>query len=267
MIKERPNCGALLSHCNPDIPILGKWLYALGSEAISIHPFGDSANKRGEIVKANYASGAKLEQMMNVQDGIWQSAVAVSLPLKGTPSAMQPTAAIRNTWENKPIGATTKVDVRALHNGETLAFHLSWADAKHNIDHGDNTVWADAAAVALPLHEGAPLMTMGAPGAPLTAWYWRADAGEAGFQVIAQGPGSSQIVDKQQVKTSAEWKDGKWQIVIARTLKGVDSPNIISLQAGQATRFGIAIWEGGHQERGGLKSFSIDWQALEIAGV
>jgi DMSO reductase family type II enzyme heme b subunit len=220
----------------------------------------------GVLVKAIYASGIKLEQLMDVEDGVWKQGSATSLALKGTPAGMQPTAAIRNTWEKKPIGATSKVDVRVVHNGEVLAFHLSWSDANHNVDHGDNTRWPDAAAVAFPLHEGTPLMTMGAPGAPLTTWYWRADGGETGLQVMGQGPGNSQIVDKQQVKTSAKWQDGKWQVVIARSLKGVDSPNIIKLEAGQATRIGVAIWEGGHQERGGLKSFSIDWQALEIAG-
>ena len=217
-------------------------------------------------MKANYASGAKLEQMMDASDGVWKGAVATSLPLKGTPAGMQPTAAIRNTLEKKAIGATGKVEVKALHNGEALAIQLSWQDANHNVNHGDNTVWPDAAAIAFPLHEGTPLMTMGAPGAPLAAWYWRAEDNGTGYQVVAQGPGTSQIVDKQQVKTKAEWKDGQWRVVIVRSLKGVDSANIINLQAGQATRFGVAIWEGGHQERGGLKSFSIDWQPLEIAG-
>ncbi len=177
---------------------------------------------------------------------------------------MQPTAAIRNSWANKKIGAVGKVDVRALHNGEILAFHLSWADATHNTNHGDNSVWPDAAAIALPLHESAPLMTMGAPGAPMAAWYWRADDKDMGYQVVAQGPGTTQIVDKT-VRTSAAWKDGKWQIVIARTFKSADSPNIIKLEPGQASRFGVAIWEGAHQERGGLKAFSGDWQTLEIA--
>lgn len=215
-------------------------------------------------MKVNYSATATLEQLLKAQDGVWQQAVATTLAMKGTPAAMQPTAAIRNTWEKKPIGATSKVEVRALHNGETLAFQLSWSDPNHNVDHGDNSRWPDAAAIALPLHEGTPLMTMGAPGAPLAAWYWRADAGDQGFQVVGQGPGTSQIVDKQ-IRTSAGWKDGQWQIVIARTFKSADSPNIIKLEPGQVSRFGVAIWEGGHQERGGLKSFSIDWQALEIA--
>ena len=215
-------------------------------------------------MKVNYSAAATVEQLLNAQDAVWQQAASTTLSLHGTPAAMQPTAAIRDTWGKKPIGATTKVDVRALHNGEFLAFQLSWADANHNVNHGDNSVWPDAAAVALPLHQDAPLMTMGAPGTPMAAWYWRADDKDLGYQVVAQGPGTSQIVDKT-VRTSAAWKDGKWTIVIARTFKSADSPNIIQLEPGQASRFGVAIWEGGHQERGGLKAFSGDWTALDIA--
>lgn len=217
-------------------------------------------------MKVKHASGASLEQLLKVDDGVWGQSEVGSLKLQGTPAAMQPTAAIRNTWQNKKIGVAEKVDVRALHNGEVLAFHLSWSDKNHNVDHGDNSRWPDAAAIALPLHEGSQLMTMGAQGAPLAIWYWRADSGSQGYQVVAQGPGTSQIVDTTQVKTSAAWKDGKWQVVIARPLKGAESPNIIKLEAGQATKYGVAIWEGGSQERGGLKSYSGDWQPLELAG-
>lgn len=217
-------------------------------------------------MKVTYNASATLEQLLDLHGAVWQQGAATSLALKGTPAAMQPTAAVRNAYEKRTIGTVGKVDVRAVHNGEVLAFHLSWADSTHNTDHGDNSVWPDAAAVALPLHEGSQLMTMGAPGAPLTIWYWRADAGDNGFQVVAQGPGSTQIVDKQQVRTKSEWKDGRWQVVIARAFAGAESPNIIKLEAGQTTRFGVAVWDGAHQERGGLKTYSGDWQALEIAG-
>ncbi|MBV2235919.1 MAG: hypothetical protein KUL75_10305 [Sterolibacterium sp.] len=217
-------------------------------------------------MKVNYTSTATVEQLLAAEDGVWQQSAVEQVPLQGTPWAMQPTAAIRNTWEHKKIGATSKVDLRALHNGEFLAFHLSWSDANHNTSHGDNSVWPDAAAVALPLHEDTPLMTMGAPELPMAAWYWRADDKGTGYQVVAEGPGSSQIVDKSGVRTSASWKDGRWTIVIVRAFKSVDSPNVIQLQPGQASRFGLAIWEGGQQERGGLKAYSGDWRPLEIAG-
>ncbi|SMB26753.1 Steroid C25 dehydrogenase gamma subunit [Sterolibacterium denitrificans] len=216
-------------------------------------------------MKVTYTSAATAEQLLDAEDAVWQQSGLESVSLQGTPWAMQPTAAIRNSWEHKKIGAVGKVELRALHNGEYLAFHLSWADANHNTSHGDNSVWPDAAAVALPLHEDTPLMTMGAPELPMAAWYWRADDKDMGYQVVAQGPGSSQIVDKT-VRTRAKWANGRWSVVIARTFKSVDSPNVIQLEPGQRSRFGIAIWEGGQQERGGLKAYSGDWLPLEIAG-
>lgn len=217
-------------------------------------------------MKVNYISAATVDQLLNAEDSVWQQSALEKVALQGTPWAMQPTAAIRNTWEHKKIGVTDQVDLRALHNGEVLAFHLSWADPNHNTSHGDNSVWPDAAAVALPLHEDSPLMTMGAPELPMAAWYWRADDKGMGYQVVAEGPGSSQIVDKT-VRTSASWNNGRWTVIIARNFKSVDSPNIMQLEPGQNSRFGLAIWEGGKQERGGLKAYSGDWQPLEIAGV
>lgn len=214
-------------------------------------------------MKANYIQ-LPLERLLDPGDGAWPQADATRLPLQGTPAAMQPTAAVRSHWQDKPIGAVSSVEVRALCTNEILAFHLRWSDPVATYDHGDNRHFPDAAAIALPLDEHAPLMTMGTPEAPLTAWYWRADSKEQGFQVLARGPGSTHIIDRG-VKTSAVWTDGRWQVVIARQLRNGGIADTIDLAPGQETRFGVAIWEGSHSERGGLKAFSGDWQSLQLA--
>jgi hypothetical protein len=39
----------------------------------------------------------------------------------------------------------------------------------------------------------------------------------------------------------------------------------VQLEPGQSTGFGVAIWEGGHSERAGIKAISgDDWIKLEI---
>jgi complex iron-sulfur molybdoenzyme family reductase subunit gamma len=204
-------------------------------------------------------------RLLDPADAAWQLAEVARLPLQGTPAAMQPSAAIRNHWQQKPIGAIGSVEVRALCATDALAFHLRWADAVATFDHGDNSRFPDAAAIALPLHADAPLPTMGAPEAPLTAWYWRADSREQGFQVLARGPGTTRIVDRA-VQVGATWADGRWQVVIARRLHNGGIPDTIDLSPGQALRFGVAVWEGSHGERGGLKAFSGDWRPLRLAG-
>lgn len=194
----------------------------------------------------------------------WQAVTPTLVALQGTPAAMQPTAAVRNTWQHRPIGAIRAVEVRALRSADALAFHLRWEDPAPNRDHGDNTVFPDAAAIALPLHADAPLITMGAPGAPLTAWFWRADSGAQGFEVRAEGPGSTRITGRS-VQANSVWSDGVWQLVLARSLAGEGTVDSIALAPAQGTRFGVAVWEGAHAERGGLKAFSGDWRDLELA--
>lgn len=194
----------------------------------------------------------------------WAAVAATAVPLQGTLVGLQPTAAVRNAWQDRAIGAIRAVEARALVAGDSLLFHLRWADPAPNRDHGDNTVFPDAAAIALPLHADAPLNTMGAPGLPLTAWFWRADQGTQGYEVRAEGPGTTRITGRG-VQARAAWQDGTWQLVLARTLAGEGNADSIALAAGRPTRFGIAVWEGSHQERGGLKAFSGEWRELLLA--
>ena len=211
-----------------------------------------------------FSTDQPLASLLDPAGSPWSAVAATVVALDGTPLAMQPTAAVRNSWRDRPIGAVRSVEVRALQSADALAFHLRWADDAANRDHGDNTVFPDAAAIALPLHADAPLITMGAPGAPLTAWFWRADSGNQGFEVRAEGPGSTRITGRS-VQANALWSDGVWQLVLARSLAGEGTADSIALASGQASRFGVAVWEGAHGERGGLKAFSGDWRELLLA--
>jgi hypothetical protein len=42
---------------------------------------------------------------------------------------------------------------------------------------------------------------------------------------------------------------------------------VIQLEPGQVTGYGIAVWDGAHEERGGIKAFSGDWRELSLAPV
>jgi len=214
-------------------------------------------------MKVHYVANATLDRLLDAGDALWGGAASEVLSMNGTPVTMQPTAAVRNSWRDKPVGATAKVAVRAAHNGKAIAFRLDWNDPDHSVDHGDNSRFPDAAAVAFPLSRDTPLLTMGAPGAPLAIWYWRADTPDGGFQVRAEGPGSTQIVDRLRVRSRARWQDGMWSVTIARELATAEA-DTVHLKAGQAARFGVAVWEGAHGERGGLKAVSGDWQPLAI---
>jgi hypothetical protein len=67
------------------------------------------------------------------------------------------------------------IEVRALHDGEVLAFLLEWDD--ESVDDLDGIRrYHDAVAVQLPARSGStpPALTMGAPGSPVHILQWRA---------------------------------------------------------------------------------------------
>jgi DMSO reductase family type II enzyme heme b subunit len=165
----------------------------------------------------------------------------------------------------REIGAVGSVSVSSVHDGSVLAFRLEWADAEEDAELSDTTSFPDGAAVLLPSVPGAPAMTMGAPGSAVTAWYWRADdAGGRGRHVVAEGLGTTRMVDEESVRSRGEWKEGRWRVVLARPLRVESGEPVAQLEVGAVTGFGVAVWEGSQGERAGIKAFSGDWQELRI---
>jgi steroid C-25 hydroxylase gamma subunit len=205
-----------------------------------------------------------LPTLLDAGSALWNAASASSLKLMGTPVGLQPTAIIRAAWMDRKIGAVSEVSVQAVCDGQTLAFRLEWADATQNGAMGDTTAFPDGAAVLLPSSENSVMMTMGAPGAAVNAWYWRADEPALGRHVVAEGLGSTRTLSSDVVKASGSWASGRWRVVIARALKVEGGDPVAQLASGQTTGFGVAIWDGASGERAGIKAFSGDWQELAL---
>lgn len=195
---------------------------------------------------------------------LWASAVTERVSMMPTPLAMvdevSPFLAISNDH-----GSVEEIDVAMLHDGRTLALRLSWAKpmAAAKIDDLDRFV--DAVAVIFPLAKSASAMTMGAPGQPTNAWYWKAGAARP-FDVIAEGFGSSQRHDgvMSGLNAQAAYADGRWHVVFQRLLDaGRGKARFVP---GKKTGIAFAIWDGHNRERSGRKSFSGEFAALEIAG-
>lgn len=213
---------------------------------------------------AAYVSGMKLEGVLDPEGPAWKAARPEQLAMMGTPIGLQPTDAIRVAWAHKKIGAIERMNAAAVHDGQTLAVRLEWADANENRALEDTTAFPDAAAVLFPGAPGAPAVTMGAPGLPVNAWHWRADE-EKGRQVIAEGIGTTREVDAGLVQVRGIWKGGRWRVVIARALKVATNEPVAQLDAGVKSQFAVAVWEGSHAERAGIKAFSVDWRDLNLA--
>ncbi|MEE9279480.1 MAG: ethylbenzene dehydrogenase-related protein [Myxococcota bacterium] len=204
-----------------------------------------------------------LESVLDPDGRPWRGLRPTSLALVGTPLGLQPTDAIRATWATRKIGAVERVDVSAVHDGQLLAFRLEWSDPTENREFADDTFFPDAVAVLLPVAADAQVTTMGEPGKPVNAWYWRADE-DGGRQVVAEGIGSSDTVDRELVRARGSWKGGYWRVVIARPLRVETRAAVAQLRSGDVTGFAVAVWDGGNGERAGIKSFSGDWQELSL---
>jgi len=216
-------------------------------------------------MEVHFASGIAVQQLLDPDDAAWSHAAEEPLPLIGTPAGLQPTAAIRNKWAGKEIGAIEHVQVKAVHNGESLAFRLDWEKPTASDSVSDTTSFPDAAAIALPASPDSVVATMGAPGAAVNAWYWRADENDRGRHVVAEGIGTSRALGPNEVRAHGDWKGGHWRVVIVRSLRLQSDEPVIQLEPGQVTGYAVAVWDGSHQERGGIKSFSGEWRELHLA--
>ena len=194
----------------------------------------------------------------------WAKVPAEEICLGGTPLHQQPSRYLRTAWAGKPLGAVRYLKVQTAHNSKDIMFRLEWGDETENTNHGDGSLFPDAAGILFPLNGDAPLESMGSAEAPVNAWYWRANTADDEAQnLIARGLGTVETTEKSSTQARARWADGRWQVVFARPLKAAGEG--VKLSLGKPVKVAFAVWEGSSQERAGLKSFSKRWQELEIA--
>ena len=104
-------------------------------------------------------------------------AARVSQPLPGDPSdaeweRIDPTfvALMPLWWRDDRVEG---VEVRAAHDGENLAIHLSWNDTAENADQLHVTAFGDGAAVQLSNDNDPPFFGMGDAAARVNIWHWK----------------------------------------------------------------------------------------------
>jgi mono/diheme cytochrome c family protein len=86
-----------------------------------------------------------------------------------------------------------------------------------------------------------------------------------GSSLAAAGPGSTtfRIKKSQLVSATGRWSQGRWTVLLRRSL-GVTVPEGgVALAPGQTASVAFAVWEGDHRDRNGQKQVSI-WQELVV---
>ena len=201
------------------------------------------------------------EELLDPDSPRWAKVEAEVVGLEGTPVQLQPSRYIRAKWADRPTGTVRALTVRSAHNARQLFFLLEWQDETPDRAYAARS-FPDAAGVLFPLNGDAPLQTMGSPQAPVNAWYWRADS-ETPHNLVATGLGTVREEGGTRLVGGALWHEGKWRVVIGRSLRSRGS-GAVRFPNGRPAKVAFAVWEGSQGERAGIKSFSNGWRELAL---
>ena len=223
------------------------------------------------------AAGAMVALLSaGVTPGFAQQSVAVRAVLaKGALPTDDPNAAIWNTapqasfpmspqvhWQNRIQEVTVKdVKVRALHDGNQVAFLVEYADPTEDAD--------DAAALEFMVGDkkahfahGQPMMQV--EGGPVNIWYWK-NKDKKGVDMNAMGFGTLKVQPHQDVKANGVFSSGTWKIVFSRPLATEHAEEDTQIIPGNFINVAFAVWDGRKDgsgelvEKGSQKAVSSWW--------
>ena len=198
------------------------------------------------------ATETPLEALLAPDAEEWKSADEAVIPLEPSPLDGQPSAYVQAAWRERPRSQSEGLRVRAAAGDAGLAVRLDWAAPRPQRFISDVHVYPDACAVVFPADgTETEFHTMGSSEHPVRAWHWRA-GNDAPFVVTATGIGTVERVPEHGVRARARWSDGRWQVVLTRSLSAKGVP----LARGSIVPVAFAVWSGAARERAGLKSFS-----------
>ena len=83
-------------------------------------------------------------------------------------------------------------------------------------------------------------------------------------EIIAEGFGSSSVIDNTEGLADGSWVNGEWSVVIARPLKRLKGS---VLEAGASSFTAFAVWQGSEGEVGSRKSVTMNWVPIKLAAL
>jgi len=229
------------------------------------------------------AQKVKQDLPLDPKADIWKTVQGLDVEITG-----QVHVAPRN--ENPTVDF---VQVKALYNENELALRLQWDDRTPNTTHEDTPQTKamaaakfgqtypvlyppsarlknlrDAVAVQWPVKipDGPikPHFMQGDAGHPVNLWDWKADWQEdgshttpveeenaKGYQVAPQ----AQPVKNQNVQGKGVFEDGRWTVVLKRTLHTQDTQDI-QLELGRLIPIAFHVWDGANGEVGLRRTIS-----------
>lgn len=80
-------------------------------------------------------------------------------------------------------------------------------------------------------------------------------------EIVAEGYGTSQVIDKPAAVARGSWKQGEWSVIFARP---INMKGRSTLGVNAANNVGFAVWRGEKSEAGSRKSVTLQWSPLQI---
>ena len=190
--------------------------------------------------------------------------VSISAPMvKGGLPADDPTAAVWNSatlsrfpmspqvhWPTRILDATVKdLNVRALHDGTSVAILLEYADPTEDPD--------DSAAIEFMVGNKKAHFAHGQPmaqveGGPVNIWYWK-NKDNKGVDMNAKGFGTLKVQEHQDVKAKGVYANGTWKVVFTRLLDTGHQDEDTQIKTGGFINIAFAVWDGKKDASGELK--------------
>ena len=118
-----------------------------------------------------------------VQQRIQQKQKTLTVPKSSAKLGLDPAAAVwqeqQATWlAMMPLwwrdDRIEGLNLELLHDGERIAFRLSWEDKSKNEDQIGQRAFGDALAIQFTEEANPPFFGMGAKGEPINIWHWKA---------------------------------------------------------------------------------------------
>lgn len=181
------------------------------------------------------------------------------------------------------VPSVNAATVKSIYNKNEIGFLVEWDDRTGTQD----ITFKDAFAIQFPskFKEGVqkPHFAMGVKGGGVNMWHWKADynpeAQVEGFQNIREISGGSSFVElnakgfskhpdvqkaeSQTVRGSSIWQNGKWRVVMIRSLKTGNS-NDIQFEKNKNIPLAFAAWDGANGDLGGKHNVA-PWYYLILA--
>lgn len=214
-----------------------------------------------EVIRARLVSAVPTA----VDDSAWNDVVPAYIPLVGQ-------IIVQPRWFAPTVNAMW---VQAMHDDDELALRLSWDDPSQSPDPAWNE-WQALVASSMEPREGEmaapgslpdalavqfaapasnardlPYFLMGDATRPVYLWEWSSAGGVR--ESVARGIAGSRetlAADATPVVASAQFADGRWQLLLRRALVPQDTAQRTTLPTGVATPIAFYAWDGSNGEAG-----------------